>query len=161
VTHTAPSTAHRGTCSEAGEEVYGLGGPRRPAGHVSNISPNEICLRPACQFAFAIDPPQKQCHSALSQRAATTRGKGLATGFLYGEAVAIQRGKPSQRGLHAQISDATDPSPMMCASERTSRFWSSRSWNKSGIATDLSCCTSAHSGSIGAPVAAGLAWRVA
>ena len=26
---------------------------------------------------------------------------------------------------------------------RTSRFWSSRSWNNSGMAADLSCCTSA------------------
>ena len=32
----------------------------------------------------------------------------------------------------------------MRASSRTSRFWSSRSWNNSGIAADLSCWTSSH-----------------
>ena len=41
----------------------------------------------------------------------------------------------------------------MRASARTSRFWSSRSWNSSGIAADFSCWTSSASGSISA-------WRV-
>jgi NTE family protein len=45
--------------------------------------------------------------------------------------------RPSNR--LAQIIDATFSSPIRRASARTSRFWSSRSWNNSGIAADFSC----------------------
>jgi hypothetical protein len=62
-----------------------------------------------------------------------------------------------ERPRFAQISDATFSSPIRRASVRTSRFWSSRSWNNSGIAADFSCWTSSASGSIGAPVAFGSA----
>ena len=60
-----------------------------------------------------------------------------------------------------QIIEATFSSPMMRASERTSLFWSSRNWNSSGIAADFNCWTSSASGSIGMPVALGLACRFA
>ena len=52
------------------------------------------------------------------------------------------------RGTRPQIIEATFSRPMMRASARTSRFWSSRSWNSSGIAADFSCWTSSASGSI-------------
>ena len=44
---------------------------------------------------------------------------------------------------------------MTRASARTSRFWSSRSWNSSGMAADFSCWTSSQSGSIGGAPAEG------
>jgi hypothetical protein len=76
-------------------------------------------------------------------------------------APAFERVNPELTARAAQIIDATFSSPIRRASARTSRFWSSRSWNNSGIAADLSCWTSSASASIGAPFALGAVCRVA
>ena len=119
----------------------------------------------SCAKAPANSPNAKAARGLLSQRdevrLVPLNHSVPPRPSAHGERISIAPPYALARSRDPQIIEATFSSPMMRASERTSFFWSSRSWNSSGIAADFSCWTSSASGSIGTPTAFGLACRPA